>query len=335
MSQISIIIPIYNSQEFLRRCLDSVQQQTFRDFEVILINDGSIDKSADICEEFSQKDKRFKLINQENMGPSHARNIGIDKANSKYLTFLDSDDYIAPNMLEDFYAAAEASFADLTICGFYNVNEDKKCSAYHVKYDPGVYHGEALKMIAVESLDLVASGNIRPFSWIRLVKKECLEFPRLRFNTEVYRSEDYLLWNTLFARIKRLCLITDKPLYYYVANQTSITHRYIDNYWQMAKTIYKELKIVYADDILAEQQLHIMLLRRAYMSLNIATRAESKKQFYSDMQTVLRDKYLHHIIRQIPFKKGISAASVRYLLFKFRLYFIVKLVCIFKYAKKR
>jgi len=333
VSQISIIVPIYNAQEFLRRCLDSIQQQTFYDFEAILINDGSKDKSAEICDEYSKKDIRFKLINQNNMGPSQARNRGIDEATSKYLAFVDSDDYIAPNMLEELYAAAEASSADLTICGFINTNGSGAYSTYYAKYTPGVYRGPELKAIAMEALDLNANGNIRPYSWIRLIRKECMESPRLRFHTGVYRSEDYLIWNTLFARIESVCLITDKPLYYYVTNQTSITHRYIENYWQMAKTIYHELKAVYPDDAVADELLNIMLMRRAYMSLHIATLAENKSQFYSDMQIILKDKDLHRAVRRISFKCGVSTAAVRYLLLKFRLYSIVKLMCFYKYTK--
>ncbi|MBQ8248240.1 MAG: glycosyltransferase [Lachnospiraceae bacterium] len=333
MSQISIIIPVYNAQEYLRRCLDSIQQQTFSDFEAILINDGSKDKSLEICVEYSEKDKRFKIINQDNMGPSHARNRGIDEATSKYLAFVDSDDYIASNMLEELYVAAESSSADLTICGFYSTSGNEEGSIYYTKYAPGVYCGEELKKIAADALNVDAVGNIRPYSGIRLVKKDCLESPRLRFNAEIYRSEDYLLWSTLFARTRSVCLITDKPLYYYVVNQTSITHRYIENYWQMAKMIYHELKSVYADDAVAQDRLNIMLMRRAYMSLHIAALAENQKQLYRDVRSVLTDKDLRLVIRQIPFKKGISSAKIPYILLKFRFYFIIKLIYIFKYFK--
>ena len=119
MSQISIVIPVYNAEKTLIRCLDSIQQQTYKDFEAILINDGSSDSSAEICQRYCEADKRFKLINQENSGPSKARNQGIDAAISKYLAFVDSDDYIEPNMLEEFFTAAEASSADLTVCGYF------------------------------------------------------------------------------------------------------------------------------------------------------------------------------------------------------------------------
>ena len=333
MSKISIIIPVYNAQKFLRRCLDSIQHQAFTDFEAILINDGSKDNSAEICKEYSDQDERFKLIDQENMGPSHARNKGIDEATSKYLAFVDSDDYISPNMLEELYTAAEASSADLTVCGFITTNGNGEDCAYYAKYAPGIYRGEDLKKIAIDALDLVATDNIRPYSCIRLVKKECMDFPRLRFNTDLRRSEDYLIWNKLFARIESVCLITDKPLYYYVINQTSVTHSYIENYWQMAKTIYNELESVYADDALAKEQLNIMLIRRAYMTLHIASLAENKKMLYADIHTVLSDKDLHHAVGEIPFRRGATVASTRYLLLKFRLYFIVALAGIFKYIK--
>ena len=138
MSQISIIIPVYNAEKTLIKCLDSVQRQTFKDYEVILINDGSSDNSAEICQKYCARDERFKLVNQENGGPSKARNRGIDEAKSKYIMFVDSDDYIDQDMLDTLFVATEASSADLTICGYY-VEKDNCQSVNTLKYPLGVY----------------------------------------------------------------------------------------------------------------------------------------------------------------------------------------------------
>ena len=332
MSQISIIVPIYNAEKTLVRCLDSIKKQTYEDFEVLLINDGSTDTSAQICQKYCEADSRFRLINQENSGPSKSRNRGIDEATSKYLSFIDSDDYVEPNLLEEFYTAAEASSADLTICGFY-VEGDFGSSIGKLKYPSGVYRNEDIRPIALEAIDINVGNNIRPFSWIRFVKRECMENPRLRFNTDIYRSEDYLIWSILFARINSLCLIGDKPLYHYIENSSSITHSYVKGYWDMAKTIYNELKAVYDSDKDAELFLTIMLLRRATLSLNIASRAKDKETFKSDLKKVLRDKELKNAVKRIPLKVGMKKVKLRYLLFKLRLTFIIELLCRFKYSE--
>ena len=333
MSQISIIMPIYNAEKTLVRCLDSIQQQTYKDFEVILVNDGSKDTSVEICQRYCEADKRFKLINQENSGPSKARNRGIDESTSKYLSFVDSDDYIEPTMLEEFFTAAEASSADLTVCGYY-LEENSHQSVNLLKYPSGTYCNEQIKPIILDAIDIgEGNNNIRPFSWIRFVKRECLENPRLRFNTNIHRSEDYLIWNTLFARIKSLCLIGDKPLYHYVMNSSSITHNYVENYWAMATIIYNELKDIYKSDKDAMLRLNIMLLRRATLSLSVACLSKNKETFKSDIKKVLSDKNLRGAISSIPFKIGIKRGKVRYIIFKLRLNFLIKLLYYFRYSK--
>ena len=113
--KISIVIPVYNCEKFLERCLDSVVNQTLDDIEIICINDGSTDKSADILNEFKEKDERIYVFSQENMGPASARNKGIELAKGEYLIFIDSDDYVEPNMCEELYNQAENLGSDLVL----------------------------------------------------------------------------------------------------------------------------------------------------------------------------------------------------------------------------
>jgi glycosyltransferase involved in cell wall biosynthesis len=115
MPVISIIVPIYNTQQYLLNCVNSILCQTFSDFELILIDDGSTDKSGKICD--SIKDKRIKVIHQKNLGVSSARNTGLRHATGEYITFVDSDDSIEPNMLEMLYASAINNHSDIVICG--------------------------------------------------------------------------------------------------------------------------------------------------------------------------------------------------------------------------
>ena len=100
MSLISIIIPVYNSEQYLDRCINSVLDQTHEDLELILVNDGSTDKSGEICDSFALNDERIKVIHKKNGGPSEARNVGLDMAVGQYIGFVDSDDYVAEDMYE-------------------------------------------------------------------------------------------------------------------------------------------------------------------------------------------------------------------------------------------
>ena len=122
----SIIVPVYNSENYLKKCLDSLLNQSYTDFEVILINDGSTDKSRDICEQYSDNDFRIKTVNKDNGGLSSARNVGMSVAKGKYITFVDSDDKIYPNSLIDILNWIKESKTDLCFLSAYKYFQDGK-----------------------------------------------------------------------------------------------------------------------------------------------------------------------------------------------------------------
>lgn len=122
---ISIIIPIYNARNTMGRCLDSVLKQTFRDFEIILIDDGSNDGSAQLCDDYANKWDKIKIIHQINSGVSKARNIGLSLACGEYICFIDSDDYVEINYLQDLYMAIVNNDADMAVCGYKKVSRAK------------------------------------------------------------------------------------------------------------------------------------------------------------------------------------------------------------------
>lgn len=127
MAKISIIVPVYKVENYIRRCVDSILAQTFTDFELILVDDGSPDNCGKICEEYAKKDERIVVIHKENGGLSDARNAGIDwslkTSNSRWITFIDSDDWIHPNYLEFLYRAAKNTNCKISICGYNEIRE--------------------------------------------------------------------------------------------------------------------------------------------------------------------------------------------------------------------
>ena len=118
--KVSIILPVYNREDTIRNTIDSVIQQTYKNFELIIIDDGSNDDSQKICSEYVQKDDRIKLIKKENGGPSQARNVGLEMANGKYLMFIDSDDEYKTNMIERMVTEIEGRASDVVVCNFNN-----------------------------------------------------------------------------------------------------------------------------------------------------------------------------------------------------------------------
>ena len=123
MPEVSVIIPVYNNEKYVEECVRSVQNQTFEDLEILVINDGSTDGSGEILERLLREDKRLRLFHQENKGAGAARNKGLDTASGRYLVFVDGDDWIAPDYIEKLYAAAEERESEMVICGFTCVTE--------------------------------------------------------------------------------------------------------------------------------------------------------------------------------------------------------------------
>ena len=121
---ITIIVPIYNVERYLKQCILSIQLQTYRNLEIILVDDGSKDASGNICDEFAGNDMRIRAIHQKNTGLSAARNIGIDVAQGKYIMFIDSDDYIAPDCIEKLYNALIETDGQMSVCDYAKVDEN-------------------------------------------------------------------------------------------------------------------------------------------------------------------------------------------------------------------
>ena len=120
---ISVVVPIYNVEKYLKTCIETIIKQTYKNIEIILVNDGSTDNSLQICNEFKEKEKRIKVINKKNGGLSDARNIGLKKAKGKYICFIDSDDFINEKYIEELHSLIIKNNAQIAICSFENVNE--------------------------------------------------------------------------------------------------------------------------------------------------------------------------------------------------------------------
>ena len=123
---ISIIVPVYNVEKYIDKCIKSILEQTYKNLQIILIDDGSQDKSGQICDEYELQDNRIEVIHKKNGGLSDARNLGIKKARGEYIGFVDSDDYISKNMYEDMYKIIQEKDSDVCICNVYNVIDGKE-----------------------------------------------------------------------------------------------------------------------------------------------------------------------------------------------------------------
>ena len=191
-TQISIIVPVYNVEPYLRQCLDSILGQTFTNFEVLLVNDGSPDSSGDICREYVAKDSRFHYFEKENGGLSDARNYGIERAQGEYLTFIDSDDFVDEKHLENLFLASRLTNADITIGGFSRF-ENGTFWLYqdHFSSDSLVSFTSAQ---AIQHLDSMFDVPFLNFSIVcgKLFKRDL--FKELRFQYGKYAEDQFIIW---------------------------------------------------------------------------------------------------------------------------------------------
>ena len=215
---ISIIVPIYKVERFLSKCIDSLVMQTYRDIEIILVDDGSPDCCGQICDDYAMKDSRITVVHQENAGVSAARNAGLRIAKGEYIGFCDPDDWAAPNMFEELVAALEKNGADLAICGYNYYNEQ--------------YQVDAKRLYAVRETEVVDQRtlmdrlsdmppSIRHGVWNKLFKKSLLQ--DYLFKDGLHSSEDVLFLADYVIKI-RFAVIVHKPLYHNLVRDGSATH---------------------------------------------------------------------------------------------------------------
>ena len=190
-AKISIIIPVYNVEKYLRECLESVLNQTFRDFEIICVDDGSIDKSLEILQEYKKKDDRFVILQQKHSGAGAARNNGIRAAQGKYIQFLDSDDYFEPDMLEEMYNHAEKFNADLTVCSSRKVDDEGNIlETGSPNFPINIDKVPMEKVFSRKDFKEDIFSLFTPVVWNKLIKRSLLkennlEFPPLKIYEDI------------------------------------------------------------------------------------------------------------------------------------------------------
>lgn len=213
---VSVIIPVYNVEKYLRQCLDSIINQTLKDIEIICVDDGSTDKSLEILREYCEKDNRIKILTQKNKYAGVARNNGLKIATGKYLSFLDSDDWFDLNMLEEMYNKAEKDQSDIVICGWYNYNNITKSIIKVVTFEQRFLSKSPFKPQEFPN-DLFTIGKSNP--WTKLFKREFFIENNLLFeNCKV--CNDMTCVCTALAIANKISII-NKPFIFYRNNQTT------------------------------------------------------------------------------------------------------------------
>jgi len=230
MSQISIIVPVYNAAKYLPRTIASIQAQTFEDWELLFVNDGSTDSSDEIIKQYATGDARIKLINQKNSGPARARNVGIANAQGRYLSFVDSDDTIEPDMMQCMYDAATKHHAHIVMCNFATISGDKRIESHH-DFTCNVILSDT--QLEEQVLMCYFNGKYSgvPSLWTKFVDQIWLHSKGIMIPENRIVGEDWLFNLQCIESNPRFCAI-DNVFYNYWQNEGSIMHSVRKDEWK-------------------------------------------------------------------------------------------------------
>ena len=234
---ISILMPVYNSEKFLLETVQAVINQSYIDWELILVDDGSTDNSKEICTKLMNDDKRIKYIFQENLGVSHTRNVALENAQGKYIVFVDSDDLIHKDYLKLLVNSMNKYNTDLSVCNFIErkISNTGKVEDINREFCPK----EVMEMAEMKDyiMDFGNSGLLNPL-WNKIYKNQIIKENNITFDEKVETGEDFIFNLQYFRKVKKISFIKDSLYYYIRRNNNSITYKYIENMYEKGWEIH-------------------------------------------------------------------------------------------------
>lgn len=337
MVKVSIIVPVYNTYNYLDECIKSIMDQTLEDIEIILVNDGSTDSSKDICEKYRELDNRIVVINKDNEGVGKARNVGIDKSSGEYIMFCDSDDYVEKTWCEEMYNLALFNKYSLVGCGYYiHSYRDKKS---YIKQVSDVKYLSIENKSDIMNLYMLDISNL-PVN--KIFESKIIKDNNLRFDEEITLGED-LIFNLEYLKYtNEKILIVNKPLYNYIyRNRETLTTKYYINLFDIYNKLYSKL---YNSMIMFNANMvkyNSIFYSSYFESLNIVLKNTfNKKSKYTLLQKI---KYTKYILRSKEFNSCLSSIDLSHRSFiyksiikgklSFLFYIYIKLINIRDYFK--
>ena len=270
MPLVSIIVPIYNAEKYLEKCLDSIRNQTLKDIEIICVNDGSTDASLSILESYAKRDSRIKIISKENAGLVAARKTGVAEAKGKYIGYVDSDDWIEPDMYASLFELAEINQADMVTSGYFL--EGNYTTVHLDTVEEGVYTGELIEYLRENAIYCTGKKEvgIRASLCCKLFRTELLRDVQAKIPNEITLSEDKLCLVTFLLECSSV-VVEKKAYYHYRINTTSMTHEANTEYLLHMNRIYQYLIGLYSHKNFTEAmrtQVEIYIIERLIHGIN-------------------------------------------------------------------
>lgn len=278
---ISIIIPVYNVHEFLERCINSLINQTYKNIEIILIDDGSVDGSSEICDDFSKKDSRVKVIHKKNEGVSIARNVGLENALGRYITFVDSDDYVENTYIEVLYNLCSKDDVDISICGTINEASDGKVWGTTEKMNSMINGKDAIELML----------NRMFFGWTCWTKMyKSVTIKKFKFRDDLKIAEDVDFLYKALKSAKKVNVNTYETLYHYAKRENSATSvKYNDSRkkeMELYKIIKEDMERLIPN---ASKKIDAWLFKRVLFDIRIILRTDKNKEDLKNLKKEIKN----------------------------------------------
>ena len=327
MNKISIIIPVYQVEKYIKRCLDSILSQTYSNLEIILIDDGSRDMSGKICDEYAIKDSRIKVIHQDNAGVSVARNKGLDICTGDYITFVDSDDFLEPFMYEKMMEKVTEYNCDVVMCDC--VKDDGVAQTpYTHNIRAGFYDYNQLKeeyyphLLMMENVEYPATIS----NWLLLFRREIAS--SIRYIEGVRYSEDLLFGVQLLYNAKSFYYMKDEYYYHYWMNNESASHTFKKDKWKDYITLYNAALNIFKDNKVILNQTYIMLLffMYNYISDVILFKELNTNEKLLLIENILNDDYIIKLFKKIKISKLLISPKQKIVTYMYKYKIGVKLL---------
>ena len=331
--KVSIIVPVYNVERYLKKCVESIVSQTLRDIEIILVDDGSPDNSGKICDELQTLDYRIVVIHQENRGLPGARNSGMKIAKGEYIGFVDSDDFIDEDMYERMYFKAKDNQADVVMCDYFKeaiidnneeINDSQKVTRIFktCDIDEGVYDIEKIKNVIYPQLIMKENIDFGPLlsQWSCLYNRKFILDNNIKYNENIKQCEDNYLSSIIGLKMNKFVYMKNFCPYHYIYNPNSISHTYKEQAWEYFCLMNSELRKIFENskeyDFSRQLDLHILYYTLLSMS-QIKKSKLSKKRKRILIDNILNEKCLCNSLNRlnrlkIPWKLKIIITLVKY-----------------------
>lgn len=287
---VSVIVAVYNVEQYIEKCLISIKHQTYADIEVIVIDDGSKDTSGKICEEIAAADRRFRVVHKENEGLGFARNTGLDYVSGDFVVFIDGDDFLEPNMIETLVRYQNENNSDMIICGFKRYIDEKQIKNISKVKEPVSFEGDTEIMEKV-LCPIIGNDASRKSNdgremcvWTNLYSMELIKKYNLKFVSErVYLSEDFFFNIPYIKHAKKITMIPE-CLYNYRYNPASLSNSYRPNKFELLENFMERANHLLDEEGISKysskrlQRLYFMKFRRTLLQISAAKIPNKEKK---------------------------------------------------------